>query len=163
MFNLARAFSNCSATSAMTAAAAGLFVGVIAPLTGGLPKAYELREFQAGLTAYMNGETSAPSLEPAFYPNRPHAPAVLASTNTDEGYYFISTRAEPEDLQTADLAQFAPIDAAPPEGAFVEAMQVLDEPIEAPLETADVTEQEPLQAEEIIVTLDPDEVKGVES
>jgi hypothetical protein len=69
MFSFKRSFSNFSATSAMTAAAAGIFVGVVAPLAGGLPKPYEVQEFRSSFAALINGEASAAS-GPAFYPHR---------------------------------------------------------------------------------------------
>jgi hypothetical protein len=78
MFDFKRAFSNFSATSAMTAAAAGIFVGVIAPLAGGLPKAYEVQEFGVSFVAFMNGEASA-ATGPAFYP-RPNAVEFVPAT-----------------------------------------------------------------------------------
>jgi hypothetical protein len=87
-------FSSFSATSAMTAAAAGVFVGIIAPLTGGLPKAYEIQEFRSSFAAFMNGEASAES-GPAFYPRRNAVSLVPAAAAQQQAHFEPSALPEP--------------------------------------------------------------------
>jgi hypothetical protein len=158
---------------AMTALAAGLFVGMIAPLTGGPIKPYELREFRAAVTALANGETSTPSLEPAYYPHSGQRMPDVTGANGN--YYYLAeppaaageaeTPAQPA-LQTETLERLPPIDAAAPEGVVAAAMQVLDEPLDACLdceiepESTGAEAWAPLESEEAMLPPELDAVKS---
>jgi hypothetical protein len=90
-----------TAPGAMTAVSAVVLAVTVLPLAGGLPKPYEVREFRAGVTALMNGETSTPSLEPAFYPHSGRgAPVVRTEARAPARVQHTSLQAE----DTADLA-----------------------------------------------------------
>ena len=166
-----RTASNHISVRAMTAVAAGLFVGMMAPLTGGPIKPYEVREFSAAVTALANGETSTPSLEPAYYP---HSGRIMPDvTGANGNYYYVAPRATAQRaateietaqpaLQVAENEQLPPIRAATLEGEVTLAMQVLDEPLDANIE-APTLEEEQFALEAIIDDINPDDLKDIES
>jgi hypothetical protein len=121
-------FDRFPTIAATYAAAALVFGNTVLPLTGGPIKPYEIREFTAAVSAFMNGETSTASLEPAVYPERGGVqlfPANITPTGP-EGYQYASARVseEPEaDIELAVLETLPPLDVA----EVTPAMQTFDE------------------------------------
>jgi hypothetical protein len=124
MFNFKREFSNFSATSAMTAAAAGIFVGVIAPLAGGLPKPYEVQEFRSSFAALMNGEASAAS-GPAFYPRRNAVDLVPVAASHERAEFQPASLPAPLTLDGEVIEVAALPEATISEGEVVPVAQTL--------------------------------------
>lgn len=161
MLDLKRAFSNFSATSAMTAAAAGIFVGIIAPLTGGLPKAYELQEFSTSFVAFMNGEASAAS-GPAFYPHRSDAFVPIVAT-TEQAEFQPAALPEPltldgEVIEVAALPEPTTI----ADGEVVPVAHVLEEELDSEEGfIIEAPQPEPLYEE--LEAIDAKAVEGVPS
>jgi hypothetical protein len=92
-------------------AAALVFGNTVLPLAGGPIKPYEIREFGSAFSAFMNGETSTASLEPALYPERGGVqlfPSNMAPVGT-EGFQYASARVSEEEIPV----EFANLDDIP--------------------------------------------------
>lgn len=119
--------------TAMCMASAAVLATMAFDIAGGLPKPYEFREFRAGVSALMNGETSTPPLEPAFYPDRGARPAPVApEARVERALVVVQETPASEPVQILGDA----------EGRVVEVVQPIEAPEALPEETDRLTAEE---------------------
>jgi hypothetical protein len=124
-FDLRFALQRIPPITATYLAAAFVFGNTVLPLAGGPIKPYELREFRAAMTAFMNGDASAPQIEPVVYPHRIRLlPESMPQAEARLQYASLPAREEEQpELELAALETMPALDG----GDVTPAMQTFDE------------------------------------